>query len=167
MKLHQIPGKIADLEIKRDSMKQELDTLNASYDGIKYRKDEGSMAEKKANRTQASLLRTDIKNIGYEIRNLEYQLEEGRKSALAISLWILFGVIFFFGIAIMTIYKYRLGLFGLTDTHDLMAIINGDNPVMDISLYKTLFWMRFTGIYSIVVGLVGSITTSIWRAFTC
>lgn len=70
------------------------------------------------------------------------------------------------GLVLTVIYKYRLGLFGLTDTHDLMAIINGKSAVMDISLYKDLFFLRLAGIVTLTCGIIGSVATSIWRLLT-
>ena len=158
--------KIANLEIDKEELEVKLDSLNSQYAGIKNRRTPEAMAEKKTNRTAAAEIRTKIKNINHELRNLEWELENKKEMTLYTILWSLFALLAIVGIVALTIYKYRLGLFGLTDTHDLVAIINGNNPVMDIELYKNLFWMHYIGTFTLVIGILGSITTSIWYAFT-
>ena len=158
--------RIADLEVQKDLKTNELNKLNAEYDGIKYLKSEEYVAKKKENRTTASLLRSDISNINHELRNLWRSLEDGKRKYLAIGLWVFFGLLTIAGVVLLAIYKYRLGLFGLTDTHDLMAIINGKSAVMDISLYKELFFLRLAEIVTLSCGIIGSAATTIWRACT-
>ena len=158
--------RIAELEVQKDLKTNELNKLNAEYDGIKYLKSEEYVAKKKENRTTASLLRSDISNINHELRNLWRSLEDGKRKYLAIGLWVFFGLLTIAGVVLLAIYKYRLGLFGLTDTHDLMAIINGKTAVMDISLYKELFFLRLAEIVTLSCGIIGSAATSIWRALT-
>lgn len=158
--------RIAELEVQKDLKTNELNKLNAEYDGIKYLKSEEYVAKKKENRTTASLLRSDISNINHELRNLWRSLEDGKRKYLAIGLWVFFGLLTIAGFILLAIYKYRLGLFGLTDTHDLMAIINGKTAVMDISLYKELFFLRLAEIVTLSCGIIGSAATSIWRALS-
>lgn len=158
--------RIAELEVQKDLKTNELNKLNAEYDGIKYLKSEEYVAKKKENRTTASLLRSDISNINHELRNLWRSLEDGKRKYLAIGLWVFFGLLTIAGIVLLAIYKYRLGLFGLTDTHDLMGIINGKTAVMDISLYKELFFLRLAEIVTLSCGIIGSAATSIWRALS-
>ena len=158
--------RIAELEVQKDLKTNELNKLNAEYDGIKYLKSEEYVAKKKENRTTASLLRSDISNINHELRNLWRSLEDGKRKYLAIGLWVFFGLLTIAGFVLLAIYKYRLGLFGLTDTHDLMAIINGKTAVMDISLYKELFFLRLAEIVTVSCGIIGSAATTIWRACT-
>ena len=158
--------RIAELEVQKDLKTNELNKLNAEYDGIKYLKSEEYVAKKKENRTTASLLRSDISNINHELRNLWRSLEDGKRKYLAIGLWVFFGLLTIAGVVLLAIYKYRLGLFGLTDTHDLMAIINGKTAVMDISLYKELFFLRLAEIVTLSCGIIGSAATTIWRACT-
>lgn len=158
--------RIAELEVQKDLKTNELNKLNAEYDGIKYLKSEEYVAKKKENRTTASLLRSDISNINHELRNLWRSLEDGKRKYLAIGLWVFFGLLTIAGVVLLAIYKYRLGLFGLTDTHDLMAIINGKSAVMDISLYKELFFLRLAEIVTLSCGIIGSVATSIWRALS-
>ena len=158
--------RIAELEVQKDLKTNELDKLNAEYDGIKYFRSEEYVAKKKENRTAASLLRSDISNINHELRNLWRSLEYGKRKYLAIGLWVFFGLLTIAGVVLLAIYKYRLGLFGLTDTHDLMAIINGKSAVMDISLYKELFFLRLAEIVTLSCGIIGSVATSIWRALS-
>lgn len=158
--------RIAELEVQKDLKTNELNKLNAEYDGIKYLRSEEYVAKKKENRTTASLLRSDISNINHELRNLWRSLEDGKRKYLAIGLWVFFGLLTIAGFVLLAIYKYRLGLFGLTDTHDLMAIINGKSVVMDISLYKELFFLRLAEIVTLSCGIIGSVATSIWRALS-
>lgn len=158
--------RIAELEVQKDLKTNELNKLNAEYDGIKYLRSEEYVAKKKENRTTASLLRSDISNINHELRNLWRSLEDGKRKYLAIGLWVFFGLLTIAGVVLLAIYKYRLGLFGLTDTHDLMAIINGKSAVMDISLYKELFFLRLAEIVTLSCGIIGSAATSIWRALS-
>ena len=158
--------RIAELEVQKDLKTNELNKLNAEYDGIKYLRSEEYVAKKKENRTTASLLRSDISNINHELRNLWRSLEDGKRKYLAIGLWVFFGLLTIAGIVLLAIYKYRLGLFGLTDTHDLMAVIGGKSAVMDISLYKELFFLRLAEIVTLSCGIIGSVATSIWRALT-
>lgn len=158
--------RIAELEVQKDLKTNELNKLNAEYDGIKYLRSEEYVAKKKENRTTASLLRSDISNINHELRNLWRSLEDGKRKYLAIGLWVFFGLLTIAGVVLLAIYKYRLGLFGLTDTHDLMAIINGKSAVMDISLYKELFFLRLAEIVTLSCGIIGSVATSIWRALS-
>ena len=158
--------RIAELEVQKDLKTNELNKLNAEYDGIKYLKSEEYVAKKKENRATASLLRSDISNINHELRNLWRSLEDGKRKYLAIGLWVFFGLLTIAGVVLLAIYKYRLGLFGLTDTHDLMAIINGKTAVMDISLYKELFFLRLAEIVTLSCGIIGSAATSIWRALS-
>ena len=159
-------NRIAELEVQKDLKTNELDKLNAEYDGIKYLRDEEHAAKKKENRAAASLLRSDISNINHELRILQHSLEDGKRKYLAIGLWVFFGLLTIAGFVLLAIYKYRLGLFGLTDTHDLMAIINGKTAVMDISLYKELFFLRLAEIVTLSCGIIGSAATSIWRALS-
>lgn len=158
--------RIAELEVQKDLKTNELNKLNAEYDGIKYLKSEEYVAKKKENRTTASLLRSDISNINHELRILWRSLEDGKRKYLAIGLWVFFGLLTIAGVVLLAIYKYRLGLFGLTDTHDLMAVINGKSAVMDISLYKELFFLRLAEIVTLSCGIIGSAATSIWRALS-
>lgn len=158
--------RIAELEVQKDLKTNELDKLNAEYDGIKYLRDEEHVEKKKDNRVTASLLRSDISNINRELRTLQASLESGKRQYLAIGLWVFFGLLTIAGFVLLTIYKYRLGLFGLTDTHDLMAIINGKSAAMDISLYKELFFLRLAEIVTLSCGIIGSAATSIWRALS-
>ena len=166
MTLTSMTNRIAELEVQKDLKTNELDKLNAEYDGIKYLRDEEHAAKKKENRAAASLLRSDISNINHELRILQHSLEDGKRKYLAIGLWVFFGLLTIAGIVLLAIYKYRLGLFGLTDTHDLMAIINGKSAVMDISLYKELFFLRLAQIVTLSCGIIGSVATSIWRALS-
>ena len=167
MTLTSMAKRIAELEVQKDLKTQELTKLNAEYDGIKYLRGEEDVEKKKDNRVNASLLRSDISNINRELRTLQNSLESGKRQYLAIGLWIFFGLMAIAGFVLLAIYKYRLGLFGLTDTHDLMAIIGGKSSVMDISLYKELFFLRLAEIVTLSCGIIGSVTTSIWRAATC
>ena len=166
MTLTSMTNRIAELEVQKDLKTNELDKLNAEYDGIKYLRDEEHAAKKKENRAAASLLRSDISNINHELRILQHSLEDGKRKYLAIGLWVFFGLLVIVGVVLLAIYKYRLGLFGLTDTHDLMAIINGKTAVMDISLYKELFFLRLAEIVTLSCGIIGSAATSIWRALS-
>lgn len=166
MTLTSMTNRIAELEVQKDLKTNELDKLNAEYDGIKYLRDEEHAAKKKENRAAASLLRSDISNINHELRILQHSLEDGKRKYLAIGLWVFFGLLTIAGFVLLAIYKYRLGLFGLTDTHDLMAIINGKTAVMDISLYKELFFLRLAEIVTLSCGIIGSVATSIWRALS-
>ena len=166
MTLTSMTNRIAELEVQKDLKTNELDKLNAEYDGIKYLRDEEHAAKKKENRAAASLLRSDISNINHELRILQHSLEDGKRKYLAIGLWVFFGLLVIVGVVLLAIYKYRLGLFGLTDTHDLMAIINGKSAVMDISLYKELFFLRLAEIVTLSCGIIGSAATTIWRACT-
>ena len=158
--------RIAELEVQKDLKTHELDKLDAEYDGIKYLRAEEHVEKKKENRVNASLLRSEISNINHELRILQHSLEDGKRKYLAIGLWVFFGLLTIAGFVLLGIYKYRLGLFGLTDTHDLMAIINGKTAVMDISLYKDLFFLRLAGIVTLSCGIIGSVATSIWRLLT-
>ena len=158
--------RIAELEVQKDLKTHELDKLDAEYDGIKYLRAEEHVEKKKENRVNASLLRSDISNINHELRILQHSLEDGKRKYLAIGLWVFFGLLTIAGFVLLGIYKYRLGLFGLTDTHDLMAIINGKTAVMDISLYKELFFLRLAEIVTLSCGIIGSVATSIWRLLT-
>ena len=166
MTLTSMTNRIAELEVQKDLKTNELDKLNAEYDGIKYLRDEEHAAKKKENRAAASLLRSDISNINHELRILQHSLEDGKRKYLAIGLWVFFGLLTIAGFVLLAIYKYRLGLFGLTDTHDLMAIINGKTAVMDISLYKELFFLRLAEIVTLSCGIIGSVATSIWRVLS-
>lgn len=167
MTLTSMTNRIAELEVQKDLKTNELDKLNAEYDGIKYFRSEEHVAKKKENRAKASLLKSDIFNINHELRTLQASLESGKRKYLAIALWVFFGAMVIVGFVLLAIYKYRLGLFGLTDTHDLITIINGKSAVMDISLYKELFFLRLAEIITLSCGIIGSVITSIWRAATC
>ena len=166
MTLTSMTNRIAELEVQKDLKTNELDKLNAEYDGIKYLRDEEHAAKKKENRAAASLLRSDISNINHELRILQHSLEDGKRKYLAIGLWVFFGLLTIAGFVLLAIYKYRLGLFGLTDTHDLMTIINGKSAVMDVALYKELFFLRLAEIVTLSCGIIGSVATSIWRALS-
>ena len=158
--------RIAELEVQKDLKTHELDKLDAEYDGIKYLRAEEHVEKKKENRVNASLLRSDISNINHELRILQHSLEDGKRKYLAIGLWVFFGLLTIAGFVLLGIYKYRLGLFGLTDAHDLITIINGKAAAMDISLYKELFFLRLAGIVTLSCGIIGSVATSIWRLLT-
>ena len=158
--------RIAELEVQKDLKTHELDKLNAEYDGIKYLRAEEHIEKKKENRVNASLLQSEISNINHEMRTLQSSLESGTRQYLTIGLWIFFGAMAIVGFVLTVIYKYRLGLFGLTDAHDLITIINGKTAVMDISLYKELFFLRLAGIVTLSCGIIGSAATSIWRALS-
>ena len=167
MTLIRMAKRIAELEVQKDLKTHELDKLDVEYDGIKYRRAEEHAEKKKENRVKASLLRSEISNINHELRTLQSSLESGKRQYLTIGLLVFFGAMTIVGLVLLAIYKYRLGLFGLTDTHDLMTIINGKSAVMDISLYKELFFLRLAEIITLSCGVIGSVTTSIWRAATC
>ena len=167
MTLIAMTNRIAELEVQKDLKTQELSKLNAEYDGIKYLRSEEYTATKKENRAKASLLKSDIFNINHELRTLQASLESGKHKYLTIGLWVFFGAMTVAGRVLLAIYKDRFCLFGLTDTHDLMTIINGKSAVMDISLYKELFFLSLAEIITLSCGVIGSVTTSIWRAATC
>ena len=158
--------RIAELEVQKDLKTHELDKLDAEYDGIKYLRAEEHVEKKKENRVNASLLRSEISNINHEMSALQSSLESGTRQYLAIGLWVIFGIMAIVGFVLTVIYKYRLGLFGLTDAHDLITIINGKAAAMDISLYKDLFFLRLAGIVTLSCGIIGSVATSIWRLLT-
>lgn len=158
--------RIAELEVQKDLKTHELDKLNAEYDGIKYLRAEEHIEKKKENRVNASLLQSEISNINREMRTLQASLESGKRQYLTIALWVFFGIMTIVGIVLAVIYKYRLGLFGLTDPHDLITIINGKAAAMDISLYKELFFLRLAGMVTLSCGIIGSAATSIWRALS-
>lgn len=158
--------RIAELEVQKDLKTHELDKLDVEYDGIKYLRAEEHVEKKKENRVKASLLRSEISNINHELRTLQSSLESGKRQYLTIGLWIFFGAMAIVGFVLTVIYKYRLGLFGLTDAHDLITIINGKAAAMDISLYKDLFFLRLAGIVTLSCGIIGSVATSIWRLLT-
>ncbi len=166
MTLIRMAKRIAELEVQKDLKTHELDKLNAEYDGIKYLRAEEHIEKKKENRVNASLLQSEISNINREMRTLQSSLESGKRQYLTIALWVFFGAMAIVGLVLTVIYKYRLGLFGLTDTHDLMTIINGKTAVMDISLYKELFFLRLAEIITLSCGIIGSVATSIWRLLT-
>ena len=166
MTLIAMTNRIAELEVQKDLKTNELDKLNVEYDSIKYFRDEEHAAKKKENRVNASLLKSEISNINHELRTLQNSLECGKRQYLSIGLWVFFGLLVIVGFVLLAIYKYRLGLFGLTDTHDLMTIINGKSAVMDISLYKELFFLRLAEIITLTCGIIGSVATSIWRLLT-
>lgn len=158
--------RIAELEVQKDLKTHELDKLDVEYDSIKYLRAEEHVEKKKENRVKASLLRSEISNINHELRTLQSSLESGKRQYLTIGLWIFFGIMTIVGIVLAVIYKYRLGLFGLTDPHDLITIINGKAAAMDISLYKELFFLRLAGMVTLSCGIIGSAATSIWRALS-
>lgn len=158
--------RIAELEVQKDLKTHELDKLNAEYDGIKYLRAEEHIEKKKENRVNASLLQSEISNINREMRTLQSSLESGKRQYLTIALWVFFGIMTIVGIVLAVIYKYRLGLFGLTDPHDLITIINGKAAAMEISLYKELFFLRLVGMVTLSCGIIGSAATSIWRALS-
>lgn len=158
--------RIAELEVQKDLKTHELDKLDAEYDGIKYLRAEEQVEKKKENRVNASLLRSEISNINHEMRTLQSSLESGTRQYLAIGLWVIFGAMAIVGFVLTVIYKYRLGLVGLTDTHDLMAVVDGKSAMMDISLYKDLFFLRLAGMVTLSCGIIGSVATSIWRLLT-
>ena len=141
-----IPSQIANLEIQRDNLNQELTVLNSEYEGIKYRKDDDSMAKKSANRSRCSLIRVEIK-----VR------------LISIILWTVFGLIGIAGVIILYVYKYRLGMYGFTELHDVWSMLEGENPIMDYALYRQLFWLHTIGTWTVIVGVVGSLATSGWR----
>jgi hypothetical protein len=158
-----IPSQIANLEIQRDNLSQELTVLNSEYEGIKYRKDDDSMAKKSANRSRCSLIRVEIKNINSELKRLEYDLENGKVRLISTILWIVFGLMFIIGVVILYVYKYRLGMYGFTELHDVWSMLEGENPIMDYALYRQLFWVHTIGTWTTIVGVVGSLATSGWR----
>lgn len=166
MTLIRMAKRIAELEVQKDLKTHELDKLDVEYDGIKYLRAEEHVEKKKENRVKASLLRSEISNINHELRTLQSSLESGKRQYLTIGLWIFFGAMAIVGFVLTVIYKYRLGLFGLTDAHDLITIINGKAAAMDISLYKDLFFLRLAGIVTLSCGIIGSVATSIWRLLT-
>lgn len=166
MTLIRMAKRIAELEVQKDLKAHELDKLNAEYDGIKYLQAEEHIEKKKENRVNASLLQSEISNINREMRTLQASLESGKRQYLTIALWVFFGIMTIVGIVLAVIYKYRLGLFGLTDPHDLITIINGKAAAMDISLYKELFFLRLAGMVTLSCGIIGSAATSIWRALS-
>ena len=166
MTLIRMAKRIAELEVQKDLKIHELDKLTVEYDAIKYLRAEEHVEKKKENRVKASLLRSEISNINHELRTLQSSLESGKRQYLTIGLWIFFGAMAIVGFVLTVIYKYRLGLFGLTDAHDLITIINGKAAAMDISLYKDLFFLRLAGIVTLSCGIIGSVATSIWRLLT-
>ena len=55
MTLTSMTNRIAELEVQKDLKTNELDKLNAEYDGIKYFRSEEHVAKKKENRAASSL----------------------------------------------------------------------------------------------------------------
>lgn len=146
-KINSVENRINDLTVERRTLSNKRDEVS------KNRRDEIIM---------------EIENLKDEKNDLHEELYKIETRNDKIKLGVGYGItgllflLFVFGCVVHTIYKYKLGLYGLTTEHNVISILNGDSSVISVDLYNHLFFLNTLGSTSVIFGLLGSLVSGMW-----
>ena len=150
--------KSINLEINR--VKNEIEKLKYDRKYIRKRDEESVNRRNEIDR--------NIDNLKDELYSLNHRLwdteEKINKVKLIIGytvtgLLLLLGLT---GIVLGTVYKYKLGLYGFTTSHDVISILNGKGTVISVDLYNHLFLLKTLSSYFICFGWIGTLVSGCW-----
>jgi hypothetical protein len=151
---------IKSINIEINRVKNEIDNLKLERKYIRKR-DEVSVNRKNEIDRKIDNLKDEL----YSLNHLLWDTEEKiNKVKLGIGYTItgLFLILGITGIVLGTVYKYKLGLYGFTTSHDVISILNGKGTVISVDLYNHLFLLKTLSSYLICFGWFGTLISGIW-----
>ena len=152
---------INSINSKINSINNEIDNLTVERRTLSNKRDDVS----KNLRDEIIFKIETLKDEKSKLRNELYEIERrNEKIKLGIGHGItgLMLILFIIGYVIITMYKYEVGLYGLTTEHNIISIINGDSTVISVELYNHLFMMNVVGSFSMLIGILGTLVSGIW-----
>ena len=151
---------IKSIKNKINCVKNEIETLKNERKYIRKR-DEVSVNRKHEIDCKLENLNDELIGLKNDLWKLE---EKSNKVKLGIGYTItgLFLILGLVGIVLGTVYRYKLGLYGFTTSHDVISILNGKGTVISVDLYNYLFLLKTLSSYFICFGWFGTLTSGIW-----
>ena len=152
---------INSINSKINSINNEIDNLTVERRTLSNKRDDVSK-----NLCDEIIFKIEtLKDEKSKLRNELYEIERrNEKIKLGIGHGItgLMLILFIIGYVIITMYKYEVGLYGLTTEHNIISIINGDSTVISVELYNHLFMMNVVGSLSMLIGILGTLISGVW-----
>ena len=151
---------IKSINIEINRVKNEIDNLKLERKN-KRKRDEVSVNRKNEIDRKIDNLNDELNKLKNDLWKLE---EKNDKVKLGIGYTItgLFLILGLVGIVLGTIYRYKLGLYGFTTSHDVISILNGKGTVISVDLYNYLFLLKTLSSYFICFGWFGTLISGIW-----
>ena len=151
---------IKSINIEINRVKNEIDNLKLERKYIRKR-DEESVNRKNEIDHKIDNLKDELNKLKNDLWKLE---EKNDKVKLGIGYTItgLFLILGLVGIVLGTVYRYKLGLYGFTTSHDVISILNGKGTVISVDLYNYLFLLKTLSSYFICFGWFGTLISGIW-----
>lgn len=151
---------IKSINIEINRVKNEIDNLKLERKYIRKR-DEVSVNRKNEIDRKIDTLKDELNRLKNDLWKLE---EKNDKVKLGIGYTItgLFLILGLVGIVLGTVYRYKLGLYGFTTSHDVISILNGKGTVISVDLYNYLFLLKTLSSYFICFGWFGTLISGIW-----
>lgn len=151
---------IKSINIEINRVKNEIDNLKLERKYIRKR-DEESVNRKNEIDRKIDNLKDELNKLKNDLWKLE---EKNDKVKLGIGYTItgLFLILGLVGIVLGTVYRYKLGLYGFTTSHDVISILNGKGTVISVDLYNYLFLLKTLSSYFICFGWFGTLISGIW-----
>lgn len=151
---------IKSINIEINRVKNEIDNLKLERKYIRKR-DEVSVNRKNEIDRKIDNLKDELNRLENDLWKLE---EKNDKVKLGIGYTItgLFLILGLVGIVLGTVYRYKLGLYGFTTSHDVISILNGKGTVISVDLYNYLFLLKTLSSYFICFGWFGTLISGIW-----
>ena len=151
---------IKSINIEINRVKNEIDNLKLERKYIRKR-DEVSINRKNEIDRKIDNLKDELNKLKNDLWKLE---EKNDKVKLGIGYTItgLFLILGLVGIVLGTVYRYKLGLYGFTTSHDVISILNGKGTVISVDLYNYLFLLKTLSSYFICFGWFGTLISGIW-----
>lgn len=151
---------IKSINIEINRVKNEIDNLKLERKYIRKR-DEVSVNRKNEIDRKIDNLKDELNKLKNDLWKLE---EKNDKVKLGIGYTItgLFLILGLVGIVLGTVYRYKLGLYGFTTSHDVISILNGKGTVISVDLYNYLFLLKTLSSYFICFGWFGTLISGIW-----
>jgi len=151
---------IKSINIEINRVKNEIDNLKLERKYIRKR-DEVSVNRKNEIDRKIDNLKDELNKLKNDLWKLE---EKNDKVKLGIGYTItgMFLILGLVGIVLGTVYRYKLGLYGFTTSHDVISILNGKGTVISVDLYNYLFLLKTLSSYFICFGWFGTLISGIW-----
>lgn len=151
---------IKSINIEINRVKNEIDNLKLERKYIRKR-DEESVNRKNEIDHKIDNLKDELNKLKNDLWKLE---EKNDKVKLGIGYTItgMFLILGLVGIVLGTVYRYKLGLYGFTTSHDVISILNGKGTVISVDLYNYLFLLKTLSSYFICFGWFGTLISGIW-----
>ena len=148
-----------------ENVKNLISGVVVELDTIKYKRDEASNTRRNELKTKKNELELRLRELRHQENEMEIKSDRRKLITGYIVSGILF-IMFIVGIFVGVVYKYELGLYGLTTNHDVISIINGENPLISVELYNHLFTLNVMSHFLTIFGITGSMisgtVTSLW-----